>query len=409
MNKTLQVIRHELVQTVKRKGFIIMTLAFPVIALGAIGIYHLVQNMDMPEEGVDTTTTIGYVDMVGEFDNYTDQPGDITLVAYNSIETASASLLAEEVDAYIIIPEDYIDNGLIVRYTLEKELDPGDATRRAIENFLLSNLLEGKTSPELAERVKSPLWMSNIRLDETGEIAEDQGGFGAFIVPVLFGFLLIMAIFSSSGYLLQGLGEEKENRIMEVLLSSVSARQLLTGKVLGLGTAGLVQIVLWLLSSLLVVQLASDTIGGIFSQIQIPDNMILLGIIYFILGYFFFAILMAGIGAIGTTARESQQLSALVIVPAILPFYIYVYTLEIGVSRVIDTVLTLIPFCAPITVFMRLGISEIPLWELLLSIAIMIGSIFLGIILASKIFRTFLLMYGKRPGMKEILRSLRQS
>ncbi|GAH57167.1 unnamed protein product, partial [marine sediment metagenome] len=133
---------------------------------------------------------------------------------------------------------------------------------------------------------------------------------------MLFGFLLIMAIFSSSGYLLQGLGEEKENRIMEILLSSVSPRQLLTGKVLGLGAAGLVQVVIWLLSIVFLVQLASTTIGGVLSTLQIPGNLLVLGIVYFILGYLLFAVLMAGIGAIGATARESQQMSMLILMPA---------------------------------------------------------------------------------------------
>jgi ABC-2 type transport system permease protein len=298
---------------------------------------------------------------------------------------------------------------VISRYTLEKELEPAGETRWAMKSFLLSNLLEGQTSPEIAERVKAPLGLDSIRLDETGQVAIDQGGFGAFIAPFLFGVLLIMSIFSSSGYLLGGLGEEKENRIMEILLSSVSARQLLAGKVLGLGAAGLVQIVVWLLSSVFLIQLASTTFGGEFSKIQVPNNMLLLGIVYFILGYLFFAVLMAGIGAIGATARESQQLSALIIIPAILPYYVFMLFLRNDVDHVIGTILTMIPFSAPITVFIRLGISEIPTWELALSISLLIMGIIGGLWLAAKAFRVFLLMYGKTPKLGEIVRSLRSA
>ena len=108
---------------------------------------------------------------------------------------------------------------------------------------------------------------------------------------------------------------------MEILLSSVSTRQLLTGKVLGLGAAGLVQMVIWLLSAVLLVRLASATIGGVLSTLQISDNLLFLGIVYFFLGYLLFAVLMAGIGAIGGTARVSGQMSMLILMPVcVFPF-----------------------------------------------------------------------------------------
>jgi len=367
-----------------------------------------VQGMDIPA-APDEEITIGYIDEVGIFKGYTEQPGAIKLVTYETQAEATSALLTEDINEYLVIPPDYLSTGVVTRYTLEKELDPGDATQWAMKSFLLSNLLEGQTSPEIAERVKSPMWLSSIRLDEAGEVAIDQGGFGAFVVPFLFGILLIASIFTSSGYLLQGLGEEKENRIMEILLSSVSARQLLIGKVLGLGAAGLVQIVIWLLSAVFLMQLASTAIGGAFSIIQMPDNMLLLGIVYFILGYLFFAVLMAGIGAIGATARESQQLSALIIIPAILPYYVFMLFLRDNVDHVIGTIFTMIPFSAPITVFIRLGVSEIPTWELALSISLLIAGIIGGLVLAAKTFRTFLLMYGKTPKLREIISSLRQA
>ena len=229
MNKTILILKHEFWQTIKRKGFVIMTLAFPLIALLAIGIYQIVQGIDTPP-APDEEVTIGYVDEVGVFDDYTSQP-DAILIPYLTQEEATSALLAEDISEYFIIPSDYVSTGVVTRYTLERELEPPEETQWAMKSFLLSNLLKGQTSPEIAERVKAPLGLYSIRLDETGDVATEQGGFGAFIIPLLFGVLLIMAIFSSSGYLLQGLGEEKENRIMEILLSSVSTRQLLTGKV----------------------------------------------------------------------------------------------------------------------------------------------------------------------------------
>jgi ABC-2 type transport system permease protein len=277
-----------------------------------------------------------------------------------------------------------------------------------MKGFLLSNLLKGQTSPEIAERVKAPLGLYSIRLDETGDVATEQGGAGAFIVPLAFGFLLIMAIFSSSGYLLQGLGEEKENRIMEILLSSVSARQLLTGKVLGLGAAGLVQIIVWLLSAVFLIRWVSTTIGGILSTLQVPGNLLVLSIVYFILGYLFFAILMAGVGAIGATARESQQMSMLFLMPVWIPFWVLFFLVR-NPDHVINTVLTMIPVTAPTMVFIRLGTSGIPTWELVLSISLLVAAIIGALVLAAKAFRVFLLMYGKTPRLGEIIRSLRKA
>ncbi len=409
MNKTILILKHEFRQTIKRKGFIIMTLAFPLLALIAIGVFGLIQGMEKaPAPGEEVT--IGYVDEVGNFSGYTEQPGEptVTLIGYDTTEKATSALLAEDISEYFIIPSDYVSTGVVTRYTLERELEPPEETQGAIKSFLLSNLLEGRTSPEVTERVKTPMNLGTVRLDETGQVAAEQGGVGAFIIPFLFSILLIMAIFSSSGYLLQGLSEEKENRIMEILLSSVSTRQLLTGKVLGLGAAGLVQILIWLLSMVFLVKMASTTIGGVLSTLQIPDNFLVLSIVYFILGYLFFAVLMAGVGAVGATTRESQQLSMIFIFPAIIPIYVFIFT-QFNPNHIIAQALTLIPFTAPITVFMRLGTSEIYTWELIVSITLLVVSIIGSMVLAAKVFRTFLLMYGRRPRLGENIKSLREA
>ena len=407
MNKTVLILKHEFWQTIKRKGFVIMTLAFPLIVLLIIGIYQIVQSIDTPP-ALDEEVAIGYIDEVGGFDDYINQSGGITFVAYQTEEKATGALLAEDISEYFIIPLDYVSEGMITRYTLEKEVEPPDEIWWAMKSFLLSNLLEGQTSLEITERVKAPLELYSIRLDETGDVATEQGGFGALIVPVLFGFLLIIAIFSSSGYLLQGLGEEKENRIMEILLSSVSTRQLLTGKVLGLGAAGLVQMVIWLLSAVFLMRLASATIGGVLSTLQISGNLLFLGIVYFFLGYLLFAVLMAGIGAIGATARESQQMSMLIIMPVWIPAWVSFLFIE-NPDHIVNKILTIIPITAPMAVFMRLGTSGIPTWELVLSISFLLAAIIGALVLASKAFRTFLLMYGKTPRLGEIIRSLRRA
>ena len=277
----------------------------------------------------------------------------------------------------------------------------------AISDFLLNNLLKGN-SPDVIARAKNPLNISSTTLTASGTPASNQGGFSAIILPYIFSILLLLAIFTSSGYLLQGLGEEKENRVMEILLSSISPRQLLAGKVLGLGAAGLVQIVVWLISANFLLRMASASWGNVLGSLQITPEFLLLGIVYFILGYLLMAILMAGVGSISPTAREGQQMSVIFIMPVIIPIYFITLIME-NSDSVAVRILTFIPLTAPITVMVRSGLSVIPLWELAVSIGILILSVWGLFVLTTKLFRTYLLMYGKRPDMKEIVRSFKAS
>ena len=405
MNKILIIFKHEFIHTISRKGFIIGAIIFPLIGLAAIGIYQLAQSAGKPSDEVEISK-IGYIDIPGNFQEYTGDYGLIELMPYKQPTEATEAMLDGDIEEYFVIPSEYLETGMVIRYHTQKELEMSGETYRAIRNFLQENLLIGQTSQEVVERIKNPLNVQSIRLDETGVPATDQGGIGSFLLPMIFGFFLIITIASSSGYLLQGLGEEKENRMMEILLSSVSTRQLLVGKVLGLGTAGLVQMVFLLLSALLLVRVSSSIIGGFFETIQIPENVILLGIVYYILGYFFFAVVMAGIGAIAATAKEGTQLSVIMILPAILPFYVGIIFLRDHPDHVIGTILTLFPVTAPMSVFVRIGLSEIAVWEIAASIILLIIGIIGGLWLAAKCFRAFLLMYGKAPRIGEIFRIL---
>jgi ABC-2 type transport system permease protein len=404
MNKTTLIARHEFIITVRRKAFIIFTLAFPVLALLAMLASQVITGLEKPPVEIEN---IGYVDETGVFSGYTEQ-GKIELVHFASQDSASKALLDKDIKEYFIIPSDYVDSGMVYRFTLDRELEPGGETYTVIRDFLLSNLLEGKTTPKITERVKNPLSMVSTLLTESGEVAPNQGGFSTFIIPYIFSLLLLMSIFFSSGYLLQGLGEEKENRVMEILLSSLSSRQLLAGKVIGLGAAGLVQIIVWLVSAQFLAKIASNTWGDFIGNLQIPSDFLILGTIYFILGYLLFAVLMAGVGAISPTAREGQQMSTLFTIAGIAPLWFMAFIIE-NPDHIVSQILTIFPITAPITVMIRLGLTDIPIWELAVSIGLMVVTIIGCFILAAKLFRAYLLMYGKRPGLKEILHSFRNA
>lgn len=404
MNKTLLIFRHEFLHTIKRKGFIIMTLIVPVLAFLAIGVFLLVSKTGQPPE--IEVTNIGYVDEVGGFAEYT-ALGNMELIRFDTTDEATAALINRDVSEYFVIPADYMSTGVINRYTLEKQLETPPSITAVIKNFLINNMLAEKVPPETVYRIKDPLNLVVTRLTETGEVATEQGGYGNVIIPGIFSLLLALSLMISSSYMIQGLGDEKESRLVEVLLSSVSSRQLLVGKVLGLGTAGLVQVVIWLASAPLLLSLASSSFGGFIDTIQIPANFLVLGIVYFILGYLLFAALAVGVGAISPTAREGQQLSMiysfLVYVPLWFSSVLFAFP-----NSPIWLALTIFPVTAPIATMIRLGVSDIATWELAVSMTVLVLSIIGILFLSIRAFRIYLLMYGKRPTWGEIIQNLKK-
>jgi ABC-2 type transport system permease protein len=353
-----------------------------------------------------TIDKVGYVDQVGIFTRSLTE-NKTELIPFVSEGTAKTALEKKDIKEYFIITPGYVATGVIQRYTLTSEIAPSETVQGVIRDFLLNNLLNGN-SAEIVARAKNPLSIASTTLTTAGTPATRQGGFSALILPYIFGILLMLAIFTSSGYLLQGLGEEKENRVMEILLSSISPKQLLAGKIIGLGAAGLVQIIVWLVSANFLMKMASAAWGNVIGSLQVPPDFLILGIIYFILGYLLMAVIMAGVGSVNPTAREGQQMSAIFTIPVIIPIYFMGLIME-HPENIVVKILTFIPITAPITVIVRLGLSEIPLWELLVSICILILSIWGLFVLCTKLFRTYLLMYGKRPDLREIVRSFKES
>jgi len=405
VKKTWIIARHEFKTTIRRISYILLTISFPL--LGLLGILVYVGVTQWGGEGPPPEELkIGYVDETGIFDEYTN-PDGVVFMLYDTSDEAREAMFGEEVGEFFLIPESYLETGLIDRYTTERELGLPGATIAQMEDFLLANLLSGEVSDEVLERAQAPLLLMSTRLDpETGEIIPAESELTAFAMPYVFALLFMMSLFFTSGYLLQGVSEEKENRLIEILLSSVSAKQLLSGKVIGLGAAGLMQIVVWLISAMALLAIASVFIS-LPEGLTIPIGLFIFGIIYFILGYLLFGILMATLGSIGSTARESSQWTGIIVMPAIIPLILIGLFIE-NPSHLIFTIFTLFPLTAPVAAIMKLSIGAFPIWELLLSIAILIASILGTMWLAARVFRTFLLMYGKSPSLREMRRYIRE-
>jgi ABC-2 type transport system permease protein len=401
MNKTLLVFKHEFQRTVRRAGFIILTLSLPVAALLGIGVYRVESNAQRaPAQEI----RIGFVDQLGGLTQSTIQ-GTIVLIPFNSEGAARQALIRKDVAEYIVIPPDFLSTGTVQLYTMNQQVSPPEEITAAITRFISTNLLAGKVAPDVISRVETPLTVVTTTLSSTGAVEPQQGGYARLIVPAVFSFLLALSLIFSSNYVLQSLGEEKENRLMEVLLSSISTRQLLAGKVLGLGAAGLIQVIVWVISFPLLLWVASSSFTGLVSTLQVPPSFWVLGIVYFILGYLMFAVVSASIAAVSSTVREAQSLAGLYGVFCIAPFW-FLSLLLLYPTSPIWIVFTIFPFSAPVLTLMRFGLTGVPAWQLAASMGALVLSILGGLLLAAKLLRIYVLMYGKRPTLMEIGQSL---
>jgi len=214
--------------------------------------------------------------------------------------------------------------------------------------------------------------------------------------------MLIMAVFLSASYLLRSVADEKENRVIEVILSSVTARDLLTGKLIGLAGVGLTQVAVWVLMGAVPALL-------IFHRfVRIPAAALGMFAVYFTLGFALYATLMAGIGALGTSYRESQQIAGGVSFMAFSPFFVLMPILQ-SPNGVLAQVLSYIPFTAPLTLVLRTSVTDVPLVQSMAAILIMVVTIYFIHRLSVRLFRFGLLIYGKRPSFGETLRWLREA
>lgn len=403
MNKTLVVIRHEFAVTLRRTSFRVFTLAIPLLmalAVIALALFQAIRDPSAPE-----TTTMGYIDLSGLLSPDHDQ-GLVRFQSFQDQQAGIQSLAAGEVSALYLVPSDYLQTGHVIHVIQERAgVGLEDDNHRAMEQFLLDNLLEGQLPEERLERVLRPLVSSTVEIDEEGLPVEDTFDSGRAAFFVVLALLIMASIVGTSGYMLQGLNEEKENRIMEVLLSSVTPKQLMLGKLAGLGLAGLVQVILW----------AAAGIGLFFilgtGLVDLPDLSLpsplltLVALLYFILTYALAGALMASLGAITTSQREAGQITFIFIMPFVAPLWFLTALLE-NPDGPVAQVLSYIPFTAPVASLIRLALDAMGPMDILISLGILGASVAFSVFLAARLFRTFLLMYGQRPKIKQIARTI---
>jgi ABC-2 type transport system permease protein len=412
MRQTFLVAGQELWVNIRRPGFIIMTLLIPVLGLAALLLVSLfggeVGNFFASQfEPKDQVT--GYVDYSGVLEDALPQYSG-QFEPYPDEDAAREALLKGEIGSYFVLAADYLETGRVVVYGMGGGFSTFAAAEGGnLNGFLVDHLVTGKLDKVTQARVVDPMELEPVTLNEQGEVSTDSpfSWLGDFVVPYVFAILFVITIFTASGFLLQGVSEEKEGRIIELLLSSISPTQLLAGKILGLGALGLIQVSIWIGAGAALLA-AATAIFALTGAINLSLGTVALGVLYFVLGYLLFATLMAVAGSMGTTQRESQQIASIFSLAAAVPW------MTMGIvfanpGSPIAIALSYFPLTSPVMMLLRLGVSQVPPSQIVISVFLLVAGIAFSLWAGAKIFRASLLMYGKRPGLKDLARAFKQA
>ena len=435
-SKVRAVAGFEFLSTVKRPGWLFATFGMPLILgfWGLIGVIpgffiHMKENetriygvVDKP--GVmrlsgDTSAPLPELpaearealEKVGQANAAVDSiaKGNAVFRPVGSEEEARRDLLAGSLAGYYVLPADYLASGRVNSYIRESGPFGGGGAGRQFSELIKERLIEGRVPAEYAARVREPVTESeSFNIGADGEITPRsvKTEIARIMVPLAFAILLFSALMGTAGYLLQAVAVEKENRVVEVLLSSASPDEILSGKLLGLGAAGLLQISAW------VAMLSAAGLGFagmlVAFGITIPWLAVGLALPFFLAAYMFTGSLMLGLSSLGGTMREAQQWSVALTIPTVIPLMMFGVILA-EPNGVVPTILTFIPFTAPLTVLMRAAVEPagFPWWQIALSFLVMVVSTIVALKIGARLFRVGLLLTGTRPSLRQILRQAR--
>jgi len=412
MRKIFEVARWEFIEKVKTKSFIISIIITPVIIIG----FSMGPTL-LSDHTSSTTQAIGILDSTGvyfkqlksEIEQYKlddGQPNYVSVNLYNKhksfseLKLAGDSLvLADELEGYLFISEDQ----LFMKYQFRgrsvgnfKDLKRFEESFNKIRTEI--KLSEKGLSSELIKYINDKVELHPIKLEESGK--ESSANFlVVFFSSFILIMLLMMMILYSGGMLIRSLIEEKSNRLIEILVSSCSSDELLTGKILGLSALGLFQIIIW-------VVLAIALTGSSLIPVDAFKNVLPM-LIYFVLGFIFYTSIFVGAGSIASTEQEAQQLTSYISLILLFPIILVFSAVQNSDSFMLQ-LLSYIPFTTPSIMILRLNLQDVSLQEILITTLILIITIYITITAAAKIFKIGILSYGKRPSVREIFQWLKE-
>ncbi len=426
-SRAVTIARREYLTTIRRKAFLFTVLGTP--ALYALLMFIMIKpQINERVTQMKNFRVLGVVDSSGAFANA--QPEitgsistDLSLMGPRTVQPKSTSFRTEVrffpdqaaaeralrgggVNQVLVIPADYLATGSLRRYAAETNIF-SSVDERTVTGWIVKSLLRGQVDSLRIERVARPArGMDLYALNPRGEfeLHDDRREMFDFLLPFAFGMLMGLCIVIGGQYLLQGVAEEKESRILESMLCTVSAEELLAGKLFGLGAAGLTIVGAWIAMG---AAMAGPALA--MAQVHVSPALLAMAVVYFLLGYLFYGGLMTGIGAMTNNMREAQQFAFMFTFMNFIPFYMMTSIIGRPGSN-LATGLSMFPPMAPVAMMLRLCAPSfaVPPWQLALSIGLLAASACLVLLAAARVFRIGLLMYGKTPNLPEILRWVRQ-
>lgn len=447
MNKLPLIIKREYIAKVRNKSFVVMTFLSPFLMVGMILLIAYLTQLNDNDKKV-----IGVLNESEYFANEFVTSEATSYINFNNISLAQAKDSTLSLGFYGLI---YLPNESSLEKVAKRAFFYSqDAPTSTILDKLESSINSRLRQERLRELGVSPKEYAEMDRDysiniETFDGTQNVKGINEIkaIIGGAFGYLIMMFIIIYGGFVMRSVIEEKTSRIIEVIISSVKPFHLMMGKIIGTSLAGITQFGIWIISGgiLLIVGLAifdiepaSLTKGGgvapgmvnganvdvdaltqnvqLYAQeiFEIPIiAMLVFFIIYFVLGYLIYSSIYAAIGAAVDNETDTQQFIFPVILPLMLAIYVGFFSVFSNPNGPIAVAFSLFPLTSPIVMLMRLpwGIGEggVPLWQLITSILILIGT-FIGIVwVAAKIYRVGILMYGKKPTYKELYKWLKYS
>lgn len=420
---TLTIFLYELKRNFRRPGYLLTTFGTPLLIFAIVtfmsrtaasvggDLSNPETAQQLAEEFIpDASAKQGVIDHSGHF---TTIPANLTnnVIPYATDAEARAALDAGEIQAYYVIAEDFMETAdvtiVIPEFSISR-LGEGNL------NNLVLQTLSAEVDGDIEARLVNPAnyTETNIALLAPAEDASAARG-ANFLIVYAFVMTLMITVFMTNGYLMQTLLEEKETRLIEILISTLRPIQLLTGKILALGMLGLGQAVAWVAAMILLVRIfggeqASESLSVLatLAQIEFPVSLIPIMVIYFVLTYLLFAGFYSVLSAILNSMREGQQYTVLLILPFTVPLYVMplIATQPDGGLAV---ALSIFPLTSPLAMIARLVSSTVPPAEILISVVLLALMVVAVIWLAARIFRVGILLAGQSPKLRDIPKLLR--
>ncbi len=423
MQKILKVAQREYIETVKTKTFILGIVMVPFI-IG--GIIFFTSRMSRDKTGPRPTVNVAVSDLSNElaaeikapFDKYNQANPDRQIQVYmletqedsETIENEGRNKLRQgQVDAYVVLDKDILEGpGKIHLYTYKPKASNLDVFW-TIENFFRKAVVNQRYKMQnLSQELLAKLQHVPIERVEMGSadgqdrVQRETDRVIKMMVPFFFMYLIFMGIVGTGQHMISSVIEEKTSRVIEVLLSALSPFQLMAGKILGLGGIGLTVVSLWAGAAYLTARWQG-------LNIDITAELALYFAIYYILGFLLFSSVLAAVGSICNTIKETQSLMMPIMMVFIIPLLSWMKIVQ-SPDGTLARVFSFLPPLTPMVMILRLSAgSDIWIVEIFASIVLLVAAVLAAIWIAAKVFRTGVLMYGKRPGLWEVCRWLRQS